>query len=58
MDLQFLALTAIDPVMTLSEIIQIDNKLSAHVATKFENEWLSLYPQPLRCIHDQGTELT
>jgi transposase InsO family protein len=25
---------------------------------KFENEWLSRYTRPLRCIHDQGTEFT
>jgi transposase InsO family protein len=25
---------------------------------KFENEWLSCYPHPLRCIHDQGPEFT
>ena len=24
----------------------------------FENEWLSRYPHPLRCIHDPGTEFT
>jgi transposase InsO family protein len=23
---------------------------------KFENEWLSRYPRPLRCIHDSGSE--
>jgi hypothetical protein len=36
-DLEFLALTAIDPVMTLSEIICIDNKSSAHVAVKISS---------------------
>jgi transposase InsO family protein len=24
----------------------------------FENEWLYHYPQPLCCIHDQGTKFT
>jgi transposase InsO family protein len=57
-NLEFMALTAIDPVTTLAEIIRIDNKTSAHVAMKFENEWLARYPRPLRCIHDQGTEFT
>ena len=40
-DLEFLALTCIDPVTTLSEILRIDNKSSAHVAMKFDNEWLA-----------------
>lgn len=55
---EFLALTAVDPTTTLAEIIRIDSKTSAHVAMKFENEWLSRYPRPLRCIHDQGPEFT
>jgi hypothetical protein len=38
-DLQFLALTAVDTVMTIAEVICIDDKTSAHVAMKFENEW-------------------
>ena len=29
----------------------------AHVAEQFENCWLSRYPRPNRCIHDNGTEL-
>jgi hypothetical protein len=29
---------------------------SAHVAMRFENKWLSRYPRPSRCIHDQGPE--
>ena len=53
---EFLALTAVDPATTLAEIIRIENKTSAHVAMKFENEWLSRYPRPLRCVHDQGPE--
>jgi hypothetical protein len=52
-ELQFLALTAVDTVTTIAEIICIDDKTSAHVAMKFENEWLSRYPCPLRCIHDK-----
>jgi hypothetical protein len=55
-ELQFLGLSAVDPVTTIAEIIRIDNKTSEHVAMKFENEWLSRYPRPLRCIHDQGPE--
>ncbi len=55
---EFFALTMIDPFTTLSEIVRIDNKDSRYIAYKFENEWLSRYPRPLRCIHDQGQEFT
>jgi transposase InsO family protein len=52
----FLALTCIDPVTGLAELIRLQDKTSAHVAMKFENEWLARYPRPLRCVHDQGGE--
>jgi transposase InsO family protein len=54
----FSALTVIDMVTNLVEVIRIDNKTSAHVARQFENTWLSRYPRPLQCIHDQGGEFT
>ena len=57
-EFKFQALTCVDPLTTLSEIIKIDSKESAHVAMKFDMEWLSRYPRPLKCIHDQGTEFT
>jgi transposase InsO family protein len=57
-ELVFHALTCIDPVTNLTELIRINNKSSAHVGMKFENEWLARYPRPLRCIHDHGTEFT
>ena len=50
----FNALTCIDPVTNLVELACIENKFSAHVAMSFENEWLTRYPQPLCCIHNQG----
>jgi len=55
-ELIFNALTCIDPVTNLTELIWIANKSSAHVAMHFENEWLWCYPRPLWCIHDQGPE--
>jgi hypothetical protein len=55
-ELIFNALTCIDPVTNLSELIRINNRSAAHVAVRFENEWLSRYPRPLCCIHDQGPE--
>jgi transposase InsO family protein len=54
--LKFHALTIIDMVTNLVEIVRIDKKTAAHVAMHFENTWLSRYPRPLNCIHDQGGE--
>jgi Integrase zinc binding domain len=50
------ALTCIDPVSNLAELLRIDNKTAAHVAMKFVNNWLARYPRPGRCIHDNGPE--
>ena len=52
----FNALTCIDPVTNLVELIRIDNKKSAYIGMKFENEWLARYPNPTKCIFDQGPE--
>ncbi|KAG7340293.1 integrase core domain containing protein [Nitzschia inconspicua] len=53
---KFSALTIIDMVTNLVEVVRIDNKSSAHVAMHFENSWLAKYPRPLNVIHDQGGE--
>ncbi|KAG7361664.1 reverse transcriptase RNA-dependent DNA polymerase [Nitzschia inconspicua] len=55
-NLTFSALTIIDMVTNLVEVVRIDNKTAAHVAMHFENSWLSKYPRPLNVIHDQGGE--
>ena len=55
-EIEFNALTCIDPVTNLVEIIRIENKTAVHVAQQFENCWLSRYPRPNRCIHDNGGE--
>ena len=57
-EFSFQALTCIDTVMNLTEIIRINNKTSTHISMLFENNWLATYPQPLRCIHDNGGEFT
>eukprot|EP00978_Attheya_sp_CCMP212_P012156 scaffold30211_cov54-Attheya_sp.AAC.2 len=55
----FNALTCIDPPVTnLTELIRIDGKSAAHIGAKFEQGWLSRYPRPMRCIHDNRGELT
>ena len=51
-----MALTIIDMVTNLVKLVRISNKTSAHVALQFENTWLSRYPLPRACIHDQGGE--
>jgi transposase InsO family protein len=57
-ELGFNALTNIDPVTNLVELIRIDSKTSHHVARQFQNSWLARYPRPNKCIHDNGGEFT
>jgi hypothetical protein len=51
---EFNALTMIDTVSNLVELVRIDDKTSAHIARKYAQVWLSRYPWPARCIHDNG----
>ena len=37
-------------------LIRITNKTMSHVAEQFKNSWLSRYPRPNRCVHDNGKE--
>lgn len=53
---EFNALTCIDRVTGLSKLIRIDSKESSHVADKFAECWLSRYPRPMSCCHDNGGE--
>ena len=55
-EVEFSALTCIDPVTNLTEIVRIDNKSAEHIANKFEDTWLSRYPWPTKCVHDNGGE--
>ncbi len=57
-EMRFSALTMIDMVTNLVEMIRIDNKSSEHIALHFENSWLARYPCPKYCIFDQGGEFT
>ena len=54
----FNALTSIDTTTNLTEMIQVTEKTSMHVRNKFEQSWLSRYPRPIRCVHDNGREFT
>ena len=55
-ELEFLALTCIDPLLNLTELARVNNKTSAHVSLMFNNIWLSCYPKPMFCVHDNGGE--
>jgi len=52
----FQALTMIDPVTNLVEIVRYDNRSARRIARLFEDTWLARYPRPIRVIHDQGPE--
>ena len=52
----FMALTIIDTVTTYCEVQLLKNKTAEHVGWQFENQWLSRYPKPSRCVFDQGNE--
>ena len=54
----FNALTSIDTTTNLTEVIQVTEKTSMHVQNKFEQSWLSRYPQIMHCVHDNGREFT
>ena len=55
-EIKISALTCIEPVTNLVELIRIENKTARHVAQQFSNVWLARYPWPERCIHDNGGE--
>jgi hypothetical protein len=53
---KFSALTIIDLVTTLVEIVRVNNKTTAAVTAHFVNAWLACYPKPMSCVHDPGSE--
>ena len=55
---EFFALTAIDTVTNLVELIRVHEKNSETIARKYAQCWLSHYPWPQRCVHDPGGEFT
>jgi hypothetical protein len=55
---EFSALTVIDTVTNLVELVRIDDKKSDNVARKYAQCWLAQYPWPQRCIHDPWGEFT
>ncbi len=55
---KFEALTVIDTVTKLVELVRIEKKNSDHITPKFAQCWLTRFPWPQRCIHDPGGEFT
>ena len=53
---EFNALTAIDIVTNLVELVRIDNRTSEHITAKFARTWMARYPWPKRCVHYNGGE--
>jgi hypothetical protein len=47
---EFFALTAIDTITNLVELIRVDDKNSETIARKYAQCWLARYPWPQRCI--------
>jgi hypothetical protein len=50
------ALTIIDLNTHFMEITALKNKESITIACTFDQVWLCLYPHPVDCLHDNGTE--
>jgi hypothetical protein len=55
-EMEFSALTCIDPVSNLVEIARLENRSAAHVGMIFKNTWLARYPKPDCCMYDNGGE--
>lgn len=54
--LKFNALTCVDPVTNLVELVRIENNTSDHVSRKLNNTWLSRYPMLVKCVYDNISE--
>jgi hypothetical protein len=47
----------IDTVSNLVELVTRDENTSAHMAKKYAQVWLSRYPWPESCVHNNGGEV-
>ena len=54
--IEFRALTIVDTVTNLAEVVRVENMQARHIAMLFHNHWLCRHPRPTRVIFDQGTE--
>ncbi len=55
---KFEALTVIDNVTNLVELVRIEKKNLDHIMQKFAQCWLTGHPWSQHCIHDPGGEFT
>ena len=53
---EFRALTIIDLVTNLVELVRINSKTSREVTHAFVNTWLARYPKPVSCIYYQDLQ--
>jgi transposase InsO family protein len=53
---KFSALTIIDLVTNLVEIVCVNNKTSSAMTAHFVNAWLACFPKPISSVHDPGLE--
>ena len=51
---EFRALTCVDSVIGLHKVTPVDKATSVVVGSNFKNNWLSGYPAPFRCVHDNS----
>ena len=52
----FIAVTHIDAIINLPEVIPVENAKSKTVAKAHKDGWPSRYPRPRKYIHDNGNE--
>jgi len=57
-EIEFNALTCIDPITNRVAFVRIENKTSGPVSNQYANVWLAWYPKLAKCIHDNGGEFT
>ena len=55
---KFYTLTVIDTFTNLVEIVRLDNKTFEHVTRKFNQVWMSRYPWPDKCVHENEGDFT
>jgi hypothetical protein len=53
---KFSALTIINLVTNLVEIVCVNNKTSSAITAQFVNVWPACYPKLISCVHDPGLE--
>ena len=51
---EFNALTAIDTVTNLVEIVRVDRTTSEHITNRFAQSWIEKCPWPTLCVHNNG----